>query len=370
MTTTTAVPARPLTIAPGLSARAESAIRRTSTFTVVVLAAAAAVLSYAGLTQLAVEAQIHPRLTFLLPVVVDGLTLVGGMTVLHSTLTGLRSWYGWLLTLLGVAASVVGNIAASPVDPLSRAVHAAPPIVLALALEALLRVYRHRVTHSHHVEPGTVEAVIMSPAATSAITTAVQAAVTTALTAASTATALAIGPEAPVLPEPVPEVAPEPAPEVAPEPVAISPTRPVGAPSPVSEPSTENFNVTQLGVAEDAPLKERVAAMLATYPTMSGGQIARHLGADKSYTNKTIRDLRAEQTTTIPVKVAPQPPPTPVVIPAPALVAPVAVPVAPTPAPAAAPPVALPTMDEPMFSGELFDDELALAVRDRQPEPV
>lgn len=141
----TAVPAA------GLSPRADRWIRRISTGAVIVLAIAAAILSYAGLVRLAEQAQITHRLSWLLPVVVDGLTLVGGLQVLHSVLAGVRSWYGWLLTLLGVACSVSGNVAASPPELLSRCVHAAPPIVLALSLEAVLRISRHRAVAGHHL---------------------------------------------------------------------------------------------------------------------------------------------------------------------------------------------------------------------------
>jgi Protein of unknown function (DUF2637) len=408
MRTLTDAQTRALTLATGLTPRAETAIRRVSTFTVIVLAGAAAVLSYAGLTQLAVEAQINHHLTFLFPVVVDGLTLVGGMQVLHSTLTGVRSWYGWLLTLLGVGASVIGNIAASPVDPMARAVHAAPPIVLALALEALLRVYRHRVTQSHREQIHAMELLATQDADRAAADERADAAAAIRRADADTArvardaeadrvlceaeaTRVRLDAEAarswaPALtePEPFAASAPTEAVPVTYQPAPVTPVVPVVAevPAVATVPaipsSSSDFDVTDLGVAADAPVRERISAVLSSDPELTGGQIARMLGVDRSYTNKVIRELQAESPT---ITVITAPPARP------AQAAAVITPEAPAPAPvavveAAAPVVdvmpaqvaapaptqdALPVMNLPMFADELFDD---VSARERQPEPV
>lgn len=126
----------------GLSVPAASRFRRVTVLTVGILAFFAAILSFAGLRALALEAGIPVQLAWIFPILIDGLVLTGSLGVIASTLTGISTAYPWFITLLGVAASVIGNVASAPDDLLSRAVHAAPPIVFALSIEGLLRVYR------------------------------------------------------------------------------------------------------------------------------------------------------------------------------------------------------------------------------------
>jgi hypothetical protein len=127
-----------------LTENAERTLRRVAVFAVFVIAAAAAVLSFNGLRNLALEAGIPFQLAWIFPVIVDGLTLVGSLGVVHAVLSGLRSWYPWTLTMIGVGLSVWGNVASSPPGITAQIVHAIPPVVLALSLEALLKVYRYR----------------------------------------------------------------------------------------------------------------------------------------------------------------------------------------------------------------------------------
>lgn len=150
----------------GLTEAAERRLRRTANFAVVVIAISAAVLSFNGLRNLALDSGIPTELAWLFPIVVDGLTLVGSMGVVHASLSGLSTWYPWALTLIGVGMSVWGNVASAPPVWKSQAVHAIPPLVLALALEALLKVYRYRAAAEY------IDSVATTPAGHEAATNA------------------------------------------------------------------------------------------------------------------------------------------------------------------------------------------------------
>lgn len=126
----------------GLSPKAETAIRRLSTFTVFVLATGAAVLSFSGLQTLGVNAGFDPQLAWLLPLIVDGMVLTGSLGVVSASLVGISTWYPWTLTIIGVIISVWGNVASAPDDPVSKAVHAIAPLTFALSVEGMLRIYR------------------------------------------------------------------------------------------------------------------------------------------------------------------------------------------------------------------------------------
>lgn len=104
---------------------------------VVILAIAAAILSYSALRQLAVQSGIDPFLSYLFPVVLDGLILSGTLLVLYFAVRGVRSKFGIFLTLLGVIASIAGNVAISDNNIIHQMVHGAPALVLFLSLEAL-----------------------------------------------------------------------------------------------------------------------------------------------------------------------------------------------------------------------------------------
>lgn len=132
-----------------LTPRMERLIRIGSVGSAVVIATCAMVLSYSGLLDLALDAQVHPRLALLVPIMVDGLQFVGSLGVVYSTLSGLRSWYPWILMLMGVTISAWGNWQAAPDDLTAKLLHASAPIILALVLEELLRVMRHKV-HLHN----------------------------------------------------------------------------------------------------------------------------------------------------------------------------------------------------------------------------
>lgn len=117
--------------------RMDKYIFRTSSAVVVILALAAAILSYSALKQLAVQSGIEPMLSYLFPLVLDGLILSGTLLVLYFAVRGVRSKFGIFLTLLGVAASIAGNVAVSDHDIIHQMVHGAPALVLFLSLKAL-----------------------------------------------------------------------------------------------------------------------------------------------------------------------------------------------------------------------------------------
>lgn len=63
--------------------------------------------------------------------------------IVDAELRGLEKRFGWTITLTGVAASVEADVAvASSLGLTALIVHAAPPAVLALALEAWLSTMR------------------------------------------------------------------------------------------------------------------------------------------------------------------------------------------------------------------------------------
>lgn len=119
----------------------------------VLLAAAAFVLSFTALRDLAERAGIEVGLAWLWPLIVDGIIVVSTVSVF--ALAGTRVvWYPWLLLVAGSGISVAANaihavVAAEPGVPplLAEAVAAVPPIVLVASthLTAIL------IRHSHTV---------------------------------------------------------------------------------------------------------------------------------------------------------------------------------------------------------------------------
>lgn len=136
-----------------LTAAADARIRHSAAAVVLIVATAAAVLSYAGLRDLAISADIYPHLAILLPVVVDGMLIAGSLVILQSVLVGVSTTYGWFLTLVGVGVSIWGNVAAvADMDVIAKSVHALPPLFLCLTIEAVMRILRHRIGVSQAVE--------------------------------------------------------------------------------------------------------------------------------------------------------------------------------------------------------------------------
>lgn len=130
-----------------MSANVDKYIRMSAFIMIGIVAGSSAILSWNGLAYLGQQAQIPYVLSFLLPLSIDGMILLGGTVIIHSTLSNQKTWFGWILTGLGVSLSIWGNIASVSVhDIQSQIVHAVPPLALFLSLEGLLRIIRHRIT--------------------------------------------------------------------------------------------------------------------------------------------------------------------------------------------------------------------------------
>lgn len=124
--------------------RSDRRIYLASSTVVIILALAAGILSYSALKTLAVMSGINPILALLFPLVIDGLILSGTLLVLFFAVRGRRSFFGIFLTLLGVVASIAGNVAVSDNNLIHQIVHGAPALVLFLSLEALTILLRTR----------------------------------------------------------------------------------------------------------------------------------------------------------------------------------------------------------------------------------
>jgi uncharacterized protein DUF2637 len=116
---------------------------------VVLLAAAAFVLSYPGIHHLALRAGVHPGLAKLYPLIFDAMLVVAGAAAL--ALRGARWWaraYAWFSLLLLIAALAAGDAVRTtnvvlPLQP-TRAIAAVTPwVLLLLAFGLLLEMLRH-----------------------------------------------------------------------------------------------------------------------------------------------------------------------------------------------------------------------------------
>jgi hypothetical protein len=126
------------TTLPGVS----GAIRRTTVVAVTVVAAVAAVVSFAHMHDLAVKAGEGWR-AWLLPLAVDGLIIAASMTMLVRRRQGQSGgMLAWCSLILGIAASLAANVAAAAPTWEGRIVAAWPPIALLLAYELLMQQVR------------------------------------------------------------------------------------------------------------------------------------------------------------------------------------------------------------------------------------
>jgi hypothetical protein len=112
---------------------------RTSAAGVLVLAAAAFILSYDALHQLALDSRVRPGLAWLWPVVIDGTIVVALLTVLAANRAAAPTGYPWALAGLFSAASVAFNIAHAPDRPVARLVFAMAPVALVLTTHLLMQ---------------------------------------------------------------------------------------------------------------------------------------------------------------------------------------------------------------------------------------
>ena len=136
-----------------ISQKADTAIRRAATVVLLVVGVSSAVLSYAGLRHLAVMAGIADSLSFLFPIVVDGMILLGSLSVLRAALARMPTWFGWMLTILGTITSIAGNIlSVENADLVSQVIHSVPPVFLCLSLETFIQLLRHRIKNTYEAE--------------------------------------------------------------------------------------------------------------------------------------------------------------------------------------------------------------------------
>lgn len=136
-----------------MSARSDNIIRCVAIVCIASVALSSAILSWNGLSYLGVQSGIPEEIAFLIAVSIDGMILLGGVEVIHATLTGRATWYGWGLSFLGVVISIWGNIASvSEADVQSKLTHSIPPMILFLSVEAMLRIMRNRIVTSKELE--------------------------------------------------------------------------------------------------------------------------------------------------------------------------------------------------------------------------
>ena len=116
---------------------------------VVLLAAAAFVLSYQGIHQIALRAGVSPGLAKLYPLIFDGMLVIAGAAAL--ALRGAGWWarlYAWASLLILLAAVAVGNAVhatntALPARAARAAVAVTPWVLLLMAFGLLLEMLRH-----------------------------------------------------------------------------------------------------------------------------------------------------------------------------------------------------------------------------------
>jgi hypothetical protein len=112
---------------------------------VLVVAAVAAVVSYAHMQEVAERAGEQWR-AYLLPLSVDGLVVASSMALLTRRRAGLPGGrLAWCALLGGVGASLAANIAAAEPTATARVVAAWPALAFAVAFELLLQQRREPV---------------------------------------------------------------------------------------------------------------------------------------------------------------------------------------------------------------------------------
>lgn len=136
-------------VAPILSLTADRWIRLGAVVMMLVVATSAAILSWSGLTFLAVMSGIPSEIAWLLAVAIDGSLILGSIETVHATLTKRSPAYGWTLTGVGVSLSIYGNVVSSADSGFQSAlVHAIAPCVLFLSVEGLVRILKFRITQT------------------------------------------------------------------------------------------------------------------------------------------------------------------------------------------------------------------------------
>ncbi len=239
----------------GLSPKAENVIRVFSLIAVFGLAVGAAILSFSGLQVLALHHGFPDTLSWILPLIVDGMVLTGSLGVVSSSLAGAKVWYSWAITAIGVAFSIWGNIASAPNDLVSQVVHVIPPLTFALSIEGLLQIYRagaHATAHRERLKAEAEErAEALEQKRLDRLERNSRATETTNYRVVRTAP-------------------------------AVSSTKTV-------KPAIQQSQIT----SNEESSRDRIKKYLLENPEASGGETARALGIDPSYTRKIIRGIKA-----------------------------------------------------------------------------
>ena len=128
-------------------------VRVVTVAAVLLVAAVAAVISYAHMREVAARAGEGWR-ALLLPLSVDGLVVAASMVLLTRRRVGMTGgWLPWWALLGGVGASLAANVAAAEPTATARVVAAWPALAFAVAFELLLQQRRVAVAEPVNTQP-------------------------------------------------------------------------------------------------------------------------------------------------------------------------------------------------------------------------
>jgi hypothetical protein len=96
-------------------------------------------LSFAALTDQAMQHGVDPESAWMFAVLVDGGALVGTVGVLAAQHAGRRTWPYWATTLAFATLSLTFNVAHSDGTPIGTAIAVTPPVALVVSIELLVR---------------------------------------------------------------------------------------------------------------------------------------------------------------------------------------------------------------------------------------
>ncbi|MEU9891473.1 DUF2637 domain-containing protein [Sphaerisporangium sp. NPDC051011] len=138
------------------ASQAERWIRWTTTVTVLLLAAIAAVVSCRHMYELAVSHGEGAWTAALVPLSVDGMIVASSMSLLLRSRAGLSGgWLAWFLLVAGSLASLGANVAAAEPTLIGRVIAAWPSFALIGAYEMLMgQIRAYARTPARVEEPG------------------------------------------------------------------------------------------------------------------------------------------------------------------------------------------------------------------------
>ncbi|MEU6860664.1 DUF2637 domain-containing protein [Glycomyces sp. NPDC046736] len=122
--------------APVAEAKPKPSRRWLSIFAAAVVAIVAAVASFSHMQEVALMAGQSEVISYLLPLSVDGLIVVGSVALVDGAT---RKGIAWFSFAFGVVASLAANVLSAEPNILSRSVAAWPAVALLLTVEVLLQ---------------------------------------------------------------------------------------------------------------------------------------------------------------------------------------------------------------------------------------